>query len=558
MNKNDLKNVAIAIVLSLVVLFGFEVFFPSEVQPLIRSEQSKEEQIVKEQYNPVSEKTDDKVNVFKEDDTSPVIMIKSNTLAGEIRLKGARFDKLTLRQFRENIEKDSPDVTLLTHSYYVAFGMTSLTKGLDVPTDETIWHADKQELTPDSPVTLTWENTQGIEFRRIIKLDKEYMFTIQDEVNNKSDIAITLLTDGAIVRIDPQAVQVSTVHEGFVGVLDGSLKEVKLKDIKEDKKESFITKGGWLGLTEKYWLSALIFEQSLSDVSGVFNYQEVQGKDVYSAYFVSPSFTIPAGQTISRTVHFFSGPKELQLLADYQEKLGVEKFELAIDFGWFYFLTKPFLIILSYLNHLVGNMGVAILIFATLLRLLLLPIAGKSYESMAKMRKLQPKLKELQERYKNDRMRLNQEMMLLYRKEKVNPASGCLPLFIQIPIFFSLYKVLSVSIEMRQAPFFGWIQDLSAPDPTSIFTLFGLIPWDVPSFLNIGVWPVLMGITMYLQQKMSPQVSDKNQAMVLRWMPVIFTFMLGQFASGLVIYWTWSNVLSIIQQRYVMHKYGVD
>jgi len=250
------------------------------------------------------------------------------------------------------------------------------------------------------------------------------------------------------------------------------------------------------------------------------------------------------------------------LIDAYQETLGIEKFELAIDFGWYYFLTKPFLHILSWLYGMVGNMGIAILVFATLLRILMLPIAGKSFESMAKMRKIQPRLTELQKRYKDDRLRLNQEMLALYKKEQVNPASGCLPMLIQIPVFFSLYKVLSVSIEMRQAPFFGWIHDLSVRDPSSVFTLFGLVPWPIPNFLNIGVWPVLMGITMYLQQKMNPQATPSSQqasdAMkAMKWMPVLFTFMMGNFASGLVIYWTWSNVLSIIQQRYVMHKYGV-
>ena len=253
----------------------------------------------------------------------------------------------------------------------------------------------------------------------------------------------------------------------------------------------------------------------------------------------------------------FAGPKVLKLIEGYQKDLNIEKFELAIDFGWYYFLTKPFLQILSFLKNLVGNMGIAILIFATILRLLMLPIAGKSFESTAKMKKIQPQMKRLQELYKNDRMRLNQEMLILYRKEKVNPASGCLPMLIQIPVFFSLYKVLSVSIEMRQAPFFGWIHDLSMPDPSSVFSLFGYAPWRVPSLLDIGVWPILMGITMILQQRMTPQPNgNKDQAAVLKWMPVLFTFMLGRFASGLVIYWAWSNLLSILQQHHIMKKYG--
>ncbi len=554
MDKNDIKNLAAAIVLSLLTLLVIEWIFPKD--PIYENTTSYEQKTYVSQE--VSQQASGN-NLFpvEQINDSPIVAIKSETLEGVIRLKGARFDQLILRQFKESLKEGSPDVSLLTPSYYVAFGMTSLNNGIDAPNNQTLWKADKKELTPNSPVTLSWSNQQGIEFKRIISLDNKYMFTIQDEITNNTVNSVTFTADGVIVQINPNETQVVTVHEGFVGVLNDTLKEIKLKDLKEDGEERFSTQGGWIGLTEKYWLSALIFNQNIRDVSNVFSYQKVQGNDVYSAYFVSPSFVVPGGQKVSNTAYFFAGPKELNLLENYQKELGIKKFELAIDFGWFYFLTKPFLIILGFLNHFVGNMGVAILIFATVLRLLLLPIAAKSYESMAKMRKLQPKLKDIQERYQNDKMRLNQEMMMLYRKEKVNPASGCLPVFIQIPIFFSLYKVLSVSIEMRQAPFFGWIQDLSVPDPTSVFTLFGLIPWDVPTFLNIGIWPILMGITMFLQQKMGPQITDKNQAMILKWMPVVFTFMLGQFASGLVIYWTWINILSIIQQRYIMNKYGV-
>ncbi len=554
MDKNDIKNLAAAIVLSLLTLLVIEWIFPKD--PIYENTTSYEQKTYVSQEVSQQASGNNLLPVEQIND-SPIVAIKSETLEGVIRLKGARFDQLILRQFKESLKEGSPDVSLLTPSYYVAFGMTSLNNGIDAPNNQTLWKADKKELTPNSPVTLSWSNQQGIEFKRIISLDNKYMFTIQDEITNNTVNSVTFTADGVIVQINPNETQVVTVHEGFVGVLNDTLKEIKLKDLKEDGEERFSTQGGWIGLTEKYWLSALIFNQNIRDVSNVFSYQKVQGNDVYSAYFVSPSFVVPGGQKVSNTAYFFAGPKELNLLENYQKELGIKKFELAIDFGWFYFLTKPFLIILGFLNHFVGNMGVAILIFATLLRLLLLPIAAKSYESMAKMRKLQPKLKDIQERYQNDKMRLNQEMMMLYRKEKVNPASGCLPVFIQIPIFFSLYKVLSVSIEMRQAPFFGWIQDLSVPDPTSVFTLFGLIPWDVPTFLNIGIWPILMGITMFLQQKMGPQITDKNQAMILKWMPVVFTFMLGQFASGLVIYWTWINILSIIQQRYIMNKYGV-
>ena len=321
----------------------------------------------------------------------------------------------------------------------------------------------------------------------------------------------------------------------------------------EDDNFSDKTTGGWMGITDKYWQSVMIFDQSLKDVDVSFVRQE----DLYIAAFKTGNETIAAGGALTRTTRLFAGAKKLDLINAYEKDLSIPKFDLSIDFGWFYFLTRPFLAFLNWLYAIVGNMGVAILIFATLIRIAMLPIATKSYESMAKMRKIQPRMKLLQERYKNDRMRLQQEMMKLYQTEKINPAGGCLPMLLQIPVFYALYKVLSVSINMRQAPFFGWIHDLSMPDPSSIFTAFGYLDWPIPAFLNIGIWPILMGLTMYVQQKLNPAPTDKTQANMFKWMPVIFTFMLGSFASGLVIYWTWSNVLSIAQQKYIMKKVGV-
>lgn len=559
MDKNDIKNIMIAIALSLLVLFVIDTFFP-ETNRKIAVETSQVATTPNALFNPENSSNiiQQTQPILGETVDSPKVAIRSDALQGSIRLKGATFDALTLVQFKKDIDPDSPDVTLLMPSYYVAFGISSLNNGMTAPNQNTLWTADKETLTPDSPLTLTWQNQKGVVFKQVISMDKEYMFTIVNTIENKTTESLWFSSDGTIVRIDPPEVPLSSVHEGFVGVLDGSLKEFKMYDFKEGEKEKFTTKGGWLGITEKYWLTALIFDKELSDVQGVFSYGNTQNKNVFSTYYVTPTFQVKAGESASKTSYFFAGPKEEKILAMYQKDFGIEKFELAIDFGWFYFLTKPFLFILSFLNHLVGNMGLAILIFASILRLLLFPIAGKSFENMAKMRKLQPKVKSIQELYKDNKMRMQQEMMLLYKKEKVNPASGCLPLLIQIPIFFSLYKVLSVSIEMRQAPFYGWIHDLSVPDPSSFFTLFGLIPWDVPTFLNIGVWPMLMGLTMFLQQKMNPALMDKTQAMIFKWMPLVFVFMLGQFASGLVIYWTWNNILSIIQQHFVMKKYKVD
>lgn len=557
MNKDDFKNVALAVVLSLMVLFAVETVFPSHKAPSAPAPAPTTVADVQAAESVPSAPAAPTVAAISvgQPVASPTIAIKTDTLHGAIRLKGAVLDSLTLTQFKQTDAADSAAVTLLTPSYYAAFGVSA--PNVETPTSETLWIADKKVLTADSVVTLSWTNKAGVRFVRQIALDKDYLFTITDSIDNRSRTAFAATFDAAIVQVNPLEAAMATVHEGFVGVLDDTLKEYKTHNIKVGKSETFTTKGGWLGITEKYWLTALIFDTQWAGTKGTFAHQSIQNQDVFSAYYMTPAFDVGAGQTVSYTSRFFAGPKEEKLLAAYQEKYNINKFELAIDFGWFYFLTKPFLLLLGWLNGLVGNMGVAILIFATFLRLILLPIAGKSYESMAKMRQLQPKIKMLQTTYKNDRMRLNQEMLMLYRREKVNPASGCLPLLIQIPVFFSLYKVLSVSIEMRQAPFFGWIKDLSLPDPSSVFTLFGYVPWPIPSFLNIGVWPLIMGLTMYYQQHLSPQPSDKTQASVMRWLPVLFTFMMGQFAAGLVIYWTWNNILSVAQQRYVMNKYKV-
>ena len=550
--KKESKDLFLAIVCTLLVFFALDYFFPRKpVSTVAVPSEEVAEQVVQKENLPTE---------VQNSANDAVLKIQSDTLSGEIRLRGAVFNKLTFLKYQETVAKDSPDVTFLSPSYYAYFGVNG-SADLDVPNKDSVWSANTDVLTPTSPVTLSWTNAQGVVFNRTITLDDKYMFTITDSVQNNSDKAISVAHTGVLNRLNPALDGAVSVHQGFVGVFDGKLKEEKYASI-EDETLTFDSNGGWMGLTDKYWLSAFAFNPALSGIQTKVSYLP-EGKDkLFKARFETLTRKINAGEKAENVTYFFAGPKDLDLITAYEETLGIDKFELAIDFGWYYFLTKPFLHILSWLYGMVGNMGVAILIFATLLRILLLPIAGKSFESMAKMRKIQPRLAELQVRYKNDRLRLNQEMLALYKKEQVNPASGCLPMLIQIPVFFSLYKVLSVSIEMRQAPFFGWIHDLSVRDPSSVFTLFGLVPWPIPSFLNIGIWPVLMGITMYLQQKMNPQAAPASQQAadtmkMMKWMPVIFTFMMGNFASGLVIYWTWSNLLSIIQQRYVMRKYGV-
>ena len=553
--KKESKNLMTAVILSLAVLLVFDIFFPAEKKVQEEKIQQSTEAIVSETL-PLADASTTQLSALQNDVSSEKIAIKSDFLKGSIRLTGAVFDDLTFLKYKKDIEKDSPDVSFLTQNDLVFFNGKSYTPDIQMPDSATVWSANQDTLTPETPVVLSWVNNQGVRFERTILLDEKYMFTIEDKIINQTEKAFNMAFGASLVRINPKLKTTASVHQGFVAFLDEDGKKSLIEENYQALKdaEKYQTKGGWFGLTDKYWLSALSFDQQISNVQVFADEDTLDGKNVYSADYLTPIITVAAGNAVENTVHFFAGPKDLDLLEGYQDIF--PRFELAIDFGWYYFLTKPFLIILEWLYSLCGNMGIAILIFATLLRIALLPISAKSFVSMAKMRKIQPKLQQLQKLYKNDRMRLNQEMMMLYRKEKINPASGCLPMLIQIPVFFSLYKVLSVSIAMRQAPFFGWIQDLSAPDPTSVFTLFGLLPISLPSFLTVGVWPILMGITMYLQQKMNPAPPDKTQASVFKWMPIIFTFMMAQFSAGLVIYWTWSNILAIAQQKYIMNKYG--
>lgn len=556
--KNESKNLIGAIVCTILVLFAMDHFFPSkkQINPAADTPVAVESEVK-------LDKADNKLPVVVENSKDdPVLKIESATLSGEIRLRGAIINQLTFLKYKKTIQKDSPDVTFLTPSYFAYMGV--LGKDIELPNKDTLWTANNNVLTPTEPVVLTWINSQGVVFKRTISLDDKYMFTITDSVTNNTQKPIFIAFEGGLNRLNPVLEGATSVHQGFVGVLNGKLKEDKYSVIEAKKNQTVDSNGGWMGLTDKYWLAAFAFNPAIN-VKADISYTPQEKDKLFTARYETLVQKIEAGKQMENVTYFFAGPKDLDLITDYQQTLGIDRFELAIDFGWYYFLTKPFLAFLSWLYGLVGNMGIAILIFATILRILLLPVAGKSFESMAKMRKIQPKVLELQKRYKDDKLRLNQETLALYRKENVNPAAGCLPMFIQIPVFFSLYKVLSVSIEMRHAPFFGWIQDLSARDPSSVFTLFGMVPWPIPNFLNIGVWPILMGVTMYLQQKMNPQAAPANaqneqaseMSKMMKWMPVVFTFMMGNFASGLVIYWTWSNILSIAQQRYVMHKYGV-
>jgi YidC/Oxa1 family membrane protein insertase len=492
------------------------------------------------------------------------VNIDAPRLHGSLSLVGGRLDDLTLSDYHEELDKSSPPIVLLSPSgskgaYFTDYGWVG--EGINLPTSETLWSASSQTLSMEKPVTLSWDNGQGLIFKRTYAIDDGYMFTVTQAVENNSGKPVTLHPYALMSRHGaPEVTGFYILHEGLLGVFDETLQEVDYDEMQETNSVQNKTTGGWLGITDKYWLVALVPDQK-TPVTSRFTYRNDQGLEKYQADFLGQPVTIAAGAGGSVTSHLFTGAKEVKLLDRYESDIGIARFDLAIDFGWFYFLTKPIFYTMIFINEHVGNFGIAILLLTVLIKLLFFPLANKSYTSMSKMKKLQPEMVKLRERFGDDKTKLNQEMMALYKREKANPASGCLPMLVQIPVFFSLYKVLFVTIEMRHAPFFGWIQDLSAPDPTDIFNLFGLIPWDpstvLPEPLLIGVWPLIMGITMFLQQKLNPQPADPVQAKVFMFLPIMFTFLLARFPAGLVIYWAWNNLLSIIQQKVIMMKMGV-
>ena len=490
------------------------------------------------------------------------IAIETPLMKGSLTTKGARIDDVTLTAYQETLDEDADDVTLLrkisdTAPYFAEFGWIGDNTNVALPDASTIWSASSDILSPNNDVTLTWNNGEGLVFTRLLSIDEQYMITVTDQVTSELDDTLRLLPYGLIRRFGtPATTGIYILHEGPIGVVDTTLKERTYDDLR-DEASAFTSEenGGWVGFTDKYWLTALVPAQSQKSN---FSMRSLGGvEDRYQADYLGAPLVLSKGQTISYESHFFAGAKVLTMIDTYAEELNIPNFDLAIDFGWFYFMTKPFFYAINWLNGLLGNFGVAILAFTVFIRLVLYPLADKSYRSMAKMRALSPRLTKMREQYKDDRQKLNQEMMALYRQEKVNPAAGCLPILLQIPVFFALYKVLYVSIEMRHAPFFGWIKDLSEIDPTSIFNLFGLLPYSttyIPDFLNIGLWPVAMGLSMFIQQKLNPPPPDPIQAKIFQWMPIAFTFLLAGFPAGLVIYWTWNNTLSIIQQWYITRR----
>ncbi len=557
--KEEMKGLYLAVILSIAVIMATNWLFPKKTvtpapAPAVKAELKADPQAIQTGQPAAEEPV---LSVAEATANQQRIEIASPAVSGSIRVKGARFDELYLNKYKQTLAPDSADVELLAPSgtqapYYAEYGWLSLDNTVKLPNENTVWTVKGRQLTPDTPVVLEWNNGQGLKFIRKISLDNNYMFTLEQIVENNSGKNVTLYPYGLINRkpvIEPNRSRV--VHEGLTGVINSTLKEVKFSDLKDGKVEEFKSSGGWAGFSDHYWFTALILDNNQENNV---KFAKV-GDNQYQADYVGQPVMIANNTAGTFNSRFFAGAKEIKLLDNYTKQLHIDKFDLAVDFGWYYFLTKPFFYILDFLFHFIGNMGWAILLFAALLRLAMFPIANKSYESMSKMKKVQPKIQELQERYGSDKVKLQQEMMGLYRKEKINPASGCLPMLIQIPIFFSLYKVLNISIEIRHAPFVGWIKDLSAPDPLTISALTHL---PVPGFLDIGVWPILMGLTMYIQQKLNPKPANKDQARAFALMPLIFMFMLGHFASGLVIYWTLSNILSIAQQKVIMKRVGVD
>ncbi|MGP8231327.1 MAG: membrane protein insertase YidC [Methylovirgula sp.] len=584
------RNLILAMALSILVIIGWNYFFaapqyqkehsaqvaqqqgqPVEHAPGAVGSQPPRSPNAPPQGGPASETPQALLTRDGAIAATPRVTLDSKALFGSINLTGARIDDVSLKAYRETTNPKSPNIVLLSPSnaptpYYAEVGYVGADSALALPNAATPWKSDGGKLTSQTPVTLTADNGHGLIFHRRIAVDDHYMFTITDTIENKSGTAVTLYPYALVSRHGkPKTSGYSILHEGMVGVVgDSGVQEPTYDSI---LKETNATKtlsgtGGWLGFTDKYWGAVVIPDQS-SAVDATFRAWDDNGRKDYQADYRAAPVTIAADASTAVTSRVFAGAKETRLLDAYQKDLGIERFELMIDWGWFYFITKPMFWLLDAIYKVVGNFGVAILIVTVLIKTAFLPLANRSYLSMAKMKAVQPQMTAIRERYADDKIKQQQELMDLYKREKINPVSGCLPMVIQIPVFFSLYKVLFITIEMRQAPFFGWIKDLSQPDPTNIFTLFGLLHFDptvvpmIGHFLNIGIWPLIMGVSMFVQMKMNPEPADPVQKQMFTWMPVIFTFMLGSFPSGLVIYWTWNNTLSVLQQSLIMARAGV-
>ncbi len=584
---NNQRNFILAAVLSLAVVFLWQFFV---ITPRMERERAATEQQIaaqealkKQQAGDVSQDTaptggdagvpapgdnatavpgaTDQSNTPANEPNAGRVALASEKLVGSINLKGARIDDLRIAQYRETVDPESPQIQLLKpitdeNAYFAEFGWSPNSVAGKLPGPATIWSLVRGDtLAPGSPVVLEYKNDKELTFRRTIELDEDYMFSVSETVSNASGQAVAIKPYGRLARYGkPETEGIYVLHEGLIGsVGDQGLDEIDYGDIEEDKQ---VTKqpasAGWMGITDKYWATSLIPGGTFT---AHYNYYS-NNRPFYQSDFLGEAVSIPAGGEATVKNQLFAGAKKVDIIDRYETENNIPLFSNLIDWGWFYFITKPLFALMNWVFQAVGNFGVAILIVTVLIKIAFFPLANKSYASMANMKKVQPELTALRERFADDKQAQQKAMMELYKKEKINPAAGCWPVLIQIPVFFALYKVIYVTIEMRHAPFFGWIQDLSAPDPTSIFNLFGLLPYDVPLFLMIGVWPLLMGITMFVQMQMNPTPPDPTQQMIFRWMPVVFTFMLATFPAGLVIYWAWNNFLSILQQGTIMKRQG--
>ncbi len=560
----DNRNVFVAIALSLAVLLFWSAFFetpkPVNEKRIVKENQIQNKNKANEENNdivPNINETKVQVPVSRKDSLKKAkrIKVENDKIKGSISLQGGILDDLSFKDYKENLEKEDNVVFLnpkeSENGYFVETGWTSIGNTIKVPTINSIWSVVGNEtLSKNNPVVLEWKNDEGLIFRKKIELDEKYLFRINQEIENNTNKTIELYPYAQITRNKkPEDVtDFYILHEGFIGVFDEELKEDDYDDI-EDKKETREANNGWLGITDKYWMTAIVPPKD-TNFKSTFLY-----KNAFKAnYILNNPVNIGPSSKKENQIRLFVAAKEVETIDSYAENQSIEKFDLVIDWGWFYFFTKPLFFVVDYLFKITGNFGIAIILITAAIRIIFFPLANYSFRSMAKMKALQPEMTRLKDVHKEDKVKLQQAIMALYKKEKVNPASGCLPILIQIPFFFAIYKMLFISLEMRHQPFFGWIKDLSAQDPTSIFNLFGLIPWDPPGFLIIGIWPILMGLTMFLQQKLNPAPTDPIQAKIFMFFPLFLTIILAPFPSGLVVYWTVNNILTIAQQWVIMRK----
>ena len=551
------KNLLLAVVFSLVILIGFDFFFApkkSEINKVQVNENISEETLDKNTPS-IDSSLIKKSNEIKSSEKR--IKFKANRIEGSINLFGATIDNIILSDYFQTIEKKKKIQVLQQENsnspYFLRMGWASTDKSIELPDKNSLWKANKENFNNEK-IKLEWSNNKGLKIIREISFDENFMITITDEVINGTSGKIDLTNFSYLRRknYEPEN-KFFILHEGPLGVFNDTLKEVSYDELHENKEIVESTKNGWIGYTDHYWQVA-IFPDTNESFKARFKTLNDRRNSIQIDFINDNVKSVEPNSNLVTKSYVFAGAKEVPLIDNYIKELNVNKLDLSVDFGWFYFLTKPLFYALNFLSTKFENFGIGIIILTIFIRIILFPLANKSFKSMNSMRILTPEIQRVRERYKDDRQKMNQEMFALYREKKINPAAGCLPILIQIPIFFALYKVLFVSIEMRHAPFFGWIKDLSAPDPTSLFNLFGLIPWDPPLFLTIGIWPLLMGLTMYLQQKINPPPPDPIQAKIFMMLPFIFTFLLATFPSGMVVYWTVNNVLSIGQQYILLKK----